>query len=318
MLNRKNLISTLGFAVMAATLSSCFQVTQNLALNPDGSGKVVYNMAMANMGAMLGEALGGAGAGAELPDPEAMAKGGLKGVVEGSQGIDVWEKASAKVDEDGKVHIQVSAYFKDVTKLKMGSSDGPGGSVNGDMTYSKDADGNLVLEMKMGGDEAGGVSGDGGDAGDSVDAEAVKASIAEQRKQWQQAKPMMAGLMADMKMDLNVKMPGEIVETKNFKKSAADTASFGFDGAKMVETMDKMIMDDAMAEKLAGKGIFGGGTPKLDDEMTGMLFGEPGGVRIVSKPGKPLFDYAAHVAKAKAGQSAELKALLGGGSEASE
>lgn len=311
----KNLISTLALAGMAATLTSCFQVTQNLALNPDGSGKVVYNMAMPNMGAMLGDALGGAGAGAELPDPETMAKDALKGVVTGSQGIDVWEKASAKVGEDGKVHVEASAYFKDVTKLKMGSGDGPAGGLNGEMAFSKNADGNLVLEMKMDGQDASGVSGEGGEGGEKPDAEAVKAEIAQQRQQWQQAKPMMAGLMADMKMDVNVKMPGEIIEAKNFKKSAADTASFGFDGAKMVETMDKMIMDDAMAAKLAGKGMLGAGTPKLDEEMTGMLFGEPGGVRIVSKAGKPIFDYAAHTAKAKAGQSAELKALLGDGDE---
>ncbi len=316
-MNAKNLISTLALAGMAATLTSCFQVTQNLALNPDGSGKVVYNMSMPDMGAMLGGALGGAGAGAELPDPEKMAQDTLRGIVNGSQGVDVWEKASAKMGEDGKVHVEASAYFKDITKLKMGNSDGPAGGMSGEMAFSKDAEGNLVLEMKMGEGEAeaGGVSGEGGKEGEPLDPEALKAEIAQQRQQWQQAKPMMAGMMADMKMEVNVKMPGDIIEVKNFKKSAADTASFGFDGGKMVETMDKMIMDDKMAEKMAGMGMLGGGAPKMSEEMTGMLFGEPGGVKVVSKSGKPIFDYAAHVAKAKAGQSADLKALLGEGAE---
>jgi hypothetical protein len=314
----KNLISSLSLAGMAATLTSCFQVTQNLALNPDGSGKIVYNMSMPDMGAMLGGALGGAlgDAGAEAPDPEKTANEALKGVITGSQGIDVWEKASAKVGEDGKVHIEASAYFKDVTKLKIGNSDGPAGGMSGEMTFAKDSDGNLVLEMKMGDeDKAAGGAEDGPKEDEKLAPEKLKAEIAQQRQQWQQAKPMMAGMMADMKMEVNVKMPGEIVEVKNFKKSAADTASFGFNGAKMVETMDKMIMDDKMAEKMAGMGMLGDGAPKMSEEMTGMLFGEPGGIKVVSKEGKPIFDYDAHVAKAKAGQSAQLKALLGGSAE---
>jgi len=294
---------------VAVFLSSCFEITNNVALNPDGSGKFVYKTTMPSMPMNLNFG----GEDVEAPNPADLAKTAAKELVKSSEGVDVWEKLEFKTTDDGKMTIFASGYFKDVTKLKLGDSDN-GPSFTDGMTFTKTDDGNVVLEVKMDMDD----KKKPGDADDEekpkLTDEEVMAKIKESRAQWGAAKGMMTGMLGTMKVDMNIKMPGKIISSTNFKKKGDDVAGLSFTGQSMVDMMDKVIMDDKLAKKVVSEGgdLMGGdGPPPLEgDAMNELIFGEKAPIKVVSEAGEPSFDYAEHVAKAKAGQSAELKALL--------
>lgn len=298
----------IGAALSAAILlSSCFEITNNIALNPDGSGKFVYTTTMPAMPMNLNFG----GADQKAPDTASIAKEAAKKLVTESQGVDVWEKLDFKVTDDGKMTITGAGYFKDITKLKIGGGEGP--SFGGDdITFKKTDDGKLLLEMAM----------DMGDKKPAADDSAEKPKLSDEevtekikqgRAQWAQMKGMMAGTVGSMKMDMNVKMPGKIVSSQNFKQKGDDVGTLSFTGKGMIDMMDKIITDDALAKKVVSEGgeLMGEGAPPIEsDEMNKLLFGEKGGLQIISEVGEPQFDYAEHSAAAKANQSAELKALL--------
>ena len=64
MLRTAKLGAVLGLAILAV---GCFETKQDYSLNPDGSGRVTYELTMQDMSAMIGAAMGGAGGAGEAP-----------------------------------------------------------------------------------------------------------------------------------------------------------------------------------------------------------------------------------------------------------
>src|SRR4051794_6877819 len=96
-------------------LTGCIEMTQTFTLNPDGKGKVVYDVQMSP--ALGGGALniGGPGGGKEKT-PEEMLKEFTKKMV-ASKGVTAWKDVSVKWSNEGKLHFVGTAYFEKLDDL---------------------------------------------------------------------------------------------------------------------------------------------------------------------------------------------------------
>jgi hypothetical protein len=139
----------MGFALVAALplmLGGCFELRQDTTLNPDGSGKVVVETIMPDMSSMMtfGDQP------AAKPDPDVQLKKFAKDFIDGSKGVDAWSDVSFSMAEDGRMKFKGTAYFKDITALKVGSGNGgPGGPASGGgLTWTKSDKGGMILALE--------------------------------------------------------------------------------------------------------------------------------------------------------------------------
>jgi len=287
-------------AVATLTLTGCLKMEHAAQLNSDNSGKALVKMAMINPMAMLGGGQGG-------PPPEDMAKEIAKGIIGGSEGVDVWKDVSYGVRQDGMLEFQGTAYFSDFTQFSAGSGDEMGSQ----QFKSAIENGTWVIEMDLAEPEAK----EGEDApkqGEPVDMAQIEAQLQQQRMQWQAMKGMMGAFFNEIEMKFNLEVGGEIQESNGFEKSAPNAVGFNITGQKIMAGMDKLIMDDELMKKALAEGNVGeDGMPEPTAEMISkMFFGTDGPLRMEIKPGKDLFDYEKEVADAKANMPEETKALI--------
>ena len=321
-------ISLTLLAGMTCALTSCFQATNDNAINADGTGKFTIKTTL-DLSALQGVLPGGADADAGAGPGDDM----LISVLAGTQGVDVWKEAKSVKGSDGKITVTASGYFKDVTKFKAanpmesmgsGSSGGGGASASGpslgDIQSTKDADGNWVIEVPMG--KAGDKKDDApAEPAEKLSKEEIADKVTEMRTQFGAMKPMMQAMMGTMKIGQTIKVGGTIKDYGIFTKVDDNTAKMEISFVKIFDGMEKLMADDAVAEKLAQMGgaqanpleMIGSADPEMKaigEKMAEAIFGGKGEPKLVIKPGDPVFDYAKESAAAKEGQTAELKALL--------
>jgi len=279
------------FCCAALAVGGCFEMTQVLTLNPDGSGKMLMDSYMKAPPMMMG--------GDDKPDAKEIAKGMAQQMVSGTNGVEAWSDLSYEVAKDGRTHIQGTAYFKDYTKLKLKQGGGM------DFTWAKDPKGGMALEMKMADKDA-----DAPAEKPKLTDEEVQDLIKAKRQEYEQMKPMMTMILGTMKMDMTFMLPGKLSEVNVFQKTEKGGVRLVFEGKKMLEVMDKIMADDKLlADTIkAGKDPMKGGPDP--DQITELMFGKKGPIRARGTGKlKPLFDYKADAAKAKKAMPAMLKNL---------
>lgn len=281
-------------ALAAVTLLvGCFETKQDFTLNPDGSGKVRVEMAMPQMPFSLGPTDSQA-------DPDLMAKQFVKGILDGSKGVDAWSEVSYTKTDDGRTRFLGTAYFKDLARLKLQSVKMEG------ISFTKDSSGGMVLLMKE---------------PESTQPAAPPKPIPEaqlaqqiemQRMQYQQMRPMMAATIGTMKMDVSFLLPGTLAEVSGFKKQPSGAVGLAITGTQMLKVMDELMADDAYVRQgaLAGKKGAGMGGPQMDEWTKEKLFGTKGPLQArVTGPFQPRFAYDAEVRAAKAAYGAMIERL---------
>ncbi|MEZ5299849.1 MAG: hypothetical protein R3F11_04155 [Verrucomicrobiales bacterium] len=301
-------------AAALLTLSGCLEMDQGLQLNADGSGKMKVEMKMANPMAALG-GLGDLGGG-EGPNLDEMAREMAVEMLANMQGVEVWSDVSYGVGDDGKMFCRATGYFPDISKLESaeGAEEGMSGPEIA-WKSSKTADGKWVLEMAnpMGAEEgAEKEQGDEKPEPNEMTDEEIADAIKAKRAEFQATKAMMGMFVGGIKIRSSIQVAGSIDSVNNLKKDSDNEASMEITGAKLLEAMEKLVMDD----ELMKKAVLSGADPTdMDavspDKFSELLLGGEGPSRLVITPSeKPLFDYAAEVKKAKASQSDDLKKLL--------
>lgn len=284
-------------AVAAATvLSGCFDTKDDFTLNPDGSGKLIHESSFQTMN------LGGENENTDAALKEAIAK-----VIEQAKGVEAWRDVTYKRLDDGRLHFKGTAYFKNLSLLDL-----PNQTML-EFDWKKSADGGvLTLRTNKGSSEK---ESDGFRMEkkkvdySKLTPEERKKKLGEERASFQQVKPMMNGILGAMKHDVTFHLPGKLAESSNFTKDPSGALRLQFDGAKMVEAMDKLVSDDAWAMKNLGS-VGSPDKPGMDDEMAAVMFGSKAPVRATISGGKPAFDYATEVAAAKT-EFAKIKKQLG-------
>jgi len=278
---------------LAALVGGCIETKQDYTLNADGSGKVVFDVA-------IGESpLSMMGPEGDQPDPEIQARRMVKNLIDGSKGVDAWSDVKYARTDDGRTRISGTAYFKDFSKLKfqMASMEG--------VTFTKDDKGGMVLALEQ--------KDEGKPAAtppNPIPEDQMPARLEAERAKYQQIRIMMEAVMAKMKFDLGFLLPGTLTEVSNFRKEPSGAVRIVFEGAKMLEVMDKLMADDAYVRQAmtAGTGI--GPSPKMDDNLREMLFGAKGPIRAcVVGPFQPRFAYDSEVAAAKTNYPAMIQRL---------
>lgn len=312
---------------LAAFCTGCLQEDERVTLNPDGSGKFSYEVtydpqALERMAQGVGrdpEALRAA-----LPDLEAV----LFAVINGAQGVDVWSDAGINTDSTGRPRIHVAGYFKDVAEFELGNPMDA-------MQTAKDAPdspldlGHMHMEPGTGDTRVLSFSLWESDSTDSIPTRGgpLPELTAEERARLDRARTvfvvnmgMMANLFRDAGSNFEIRLPGTVVDTGFFELVGDDVARMDFDVPKIALAMSEMVQDDRIARVMLAKeaGLPDSGSSLASamadstslDRFLRAVFGRPGLPRIVFRPGKPVFDYAAERNRASAHPPRELAATL--------
>ena len=288
----RKVLAVAAVVAAAALAVGCIETKQDFTLNPDGSGKVLVEMTMPQMPFNLGPPDG-------QGDPDLAAKQFVKQVLDGSKGVDAWSDVQYAKTEDGRTRFIGTAYFKDLSQMKLQS-----GKMEG-ISFTKDDRGGMVLSIKE--QESAKPPTPPKEIPEGQMAQRIQA----ERMQYQQMRPMMATMLGTMKMDVSFRLPGTLAEVSGFKKEPSGAVRLAFDGAQMLKALDELMADDAYVRQsvLAGKKS-GGGSPQMDQQTREKLFGTKGPLRArVTGPFKTLFPYESEVAAAKAAYPAMIKRL---------
>ena len=235
-------------ACLAILAVGCFETKHDYSLNPDGSGRVTYEITMQDMSAMMGAAMGLAGGAASAASARHQAvRAAIPRPVRRRRRL---EDVSFSKAEDGRIKFKGTAYFKSIEKLKLHPAAGSA------ISFAKDDKGGLVLNLE----------------GDKKDKAEIKvpaqmtedemaAKIKDGRAKYAQMKPMMTMIMSTMKMDITFHVPGTVAESTCFKKGEGGSLQILIEGAKLLETMDKVAADDAILREIvtAGESLSDGG-----------------------------------------------------------
>ena len=288
-------------AALAATLTGCLTQEQTFHLNPDGSGKLEVNMSV-DTAMMAG--LGGGGAGQDMGKEVALQ------LLRGTQGVDTWADLSHETGADGKTKVHGLVYFKDINKLQMNAGEQAGGASAGTLSSKREGDSWIVSTGLPGGETPAQPS---APSSAKPSDDQIKAAIQQAKAQWEASKSLVAPMIEGAKVSTTVKAGGTIKDSVGFTKSDDNTAVLSFGGAQVISAIDGMMNDPKiMEEALTGGDAMGvlRDQKRLQKSIMESLTGGKGLPKIELKPGEPAFDYAAEVAKAKAGQTDAFKALL--------
>ncbi len=288
----RKVLTTL-LVVTMFSLTGCIEEKNEYYVNPDGSGKVIHELftvegSEINLNFDDNEST--------KPSVEQQLKDLARDTMQNAKGIEVWADVETEITDEGKLHFKGTAYFKDVTKLSFEQS---GFEQDSGFAISRDDDGLLILEMETDKEEK------TKEAKQLTD-EQVRQEIKKQRLKYEQSKPMMIGILNNLKQTNIVHYKGRVKSSVNFQKSDG-AVTLIVDGKKMLEYFDSLMSNDEKLEQMirAGK--------DMNDEDWNGYFEYTGGTakapRAVIELTDPLFDYKKEVEKAKANNPAMIKSL---------
>lgn len=271
----------------ALLLASCYDTEEEFTINPDGSGKVVHECSFQSVNLSNND-----------DDPEEALQSAITTLIEKSKGVDAWSDVSFKLLDDGRMWFKGTAYFKNIDELEIENQSMLS------FTWKKQDNGKAELALSFKKDND---SKQESKAADLTPAEKAK-KLKTERAKFQQAMPMFSAMLGGLKQTTTFHLPGKVEASSNFKKASSGDLGLTFDGAKMLDALNTLVADDdwlAKNEFDTQKG------PALDNELSGLLFGENAPVMAsITGATKPLFDYAAEVAAAQK-QTAKLQKQLG-------
>ena len=271
-----------GLVICVTAIAGCVDEKKEITLNPDGSGKIVYEVTFKPSGFDLD--------GKESDPAEDMKKEIVK-ILEDSKGIETWKDISFKLTDEKKVYFTGTAYFRDIAEVKIK----PGGfSSSEKMVFSKDQSGKTIIEIKQKVKKA------TKEKKEFTEAQLVE-EVLKVKKKYTKSRPMMWGMDKDLKIETVIHLPGRIVDISNFEKVNDTTARIKLEGTKMLGGMDAMMLDDEYLKEQ----IKAGRNPVQDGPGDALkaneaYYGQYAPVRIVVEGNaKNQFDYKAEVVTAK-------------------
>ena len=226
--------------VLVSTLQGCVEYEQDATLHSNGMGKLVIRLSMKKEIMDMMEKLSSGEDGevsGELTDPKTLAMS--------AEGVAAWLPGEQR-EEDGNVVIESTAYFEDISKVKI--YDMKGGPISDtEMRRNKislefeheESDGTHKLSVThLLADETLELLGLGGPN--------------PKRTPKGQGLEMVKEMMAGMKIGFSIELPGEVTEVRGLV-SEGRTAGFEFDDTLMFEAMENPESEAAQEmKKIAG------------------------------------------------------------------
>jgi len=303
----KKLTLSAGLGLLLLT-GGCFDTQEDFTLNPDGSGKVVHTCTFQALNLNMGN---------EDTDPGKALTNAVREVLQQAKGVEAWRDVTFKTLDDGRIYFRGTAYFKKLSALDIENQ------TMLKFDWKKSAAGGALLTLRTNEEtQAGGVKmtlKKPAKPAKALTPEEQAKNIKLERGQFQQAMPMLAGFLGNMKHAVVFHLPGKVTSSANFTNDAAGNLAITFDGAKLLAVMQKLVNDDAWCQAHGGTGFDDiQEKPALDADMNQFIFGEKAPVSAtVAVAARPLFDYAAEVAAAQAEYAQTKKALRVGSSTSS-
>lgn len=288
----------IGSALLTLLFASCEESDLLYVLNPDGSGRVT------NREKILTSQF-------EITGSAALEEVALSTLAEfllRSKGVDAWEKASYTLTESGDIIVEATALFPDLAKLELATTASTPPLAAG-LRFDPGAEGrpasiqlrspilSLPQQKKP--------------EGPPPDVEAIASELAKTRNNWEQAEQNIRPSFGNKRSKVTFHLPGEISSSNNFKNEAKNQVSIEVTAPKMIDTLEKVIADDQLANEVlkTGAKIMAneGAPPVKPDTFNRLSFGEAKPIRVEYQPGGIIFDYQGAVEAAKANPSQLLE-----------
>ena len=296
------------FAPLAAlgllVLTGCEQTQSVLSINPDGTGKLQYT-ATFPLDIEMPE-MSGSGHRKAKTDDQKVAEA-LKNVTGKSDGVDAWSDVSCTATPDGLILFKGTAYFRDLTKVKIGplSGGGSGGSVR--LEYKKTDKGYRIAVLH---NENPNIKVEPSKDGTPKTQESLQQSIRRARTGWKYTRPLLSVMIGNDVHSYTIVAPKPAKSVQGFTQTT-NGYSFTFDGGKLLKAMDDLFAKSdmeltALADQVELK----------DSEALMAYFSKQFGFDPLHGPAveiesaTPLFDYAKEVAAAQTAFAA-LRAQTG-------
>lgn len=283
-------------AALAALVPGCVETKEEFTLNPDGSGKVVCEAILPAQGPIL----------ADQPndDLDFRLKKTVHTILTESSGVEAWKDVSYRWRDDGRIAFKGTAYFKDMSQLKL-TLLALYGLQTPSIGLSKTADGFLVLELKRETAKKETTQ----TAAPELTEDQLRTKVRLERVNFQAWRPTLVALTTGLKMTRVFHLPGADAGSTNLTREADGALRMTCDGKRLIDASDALIADDARFREFVRSGdSLSAPTYNSDLALNELIFGSKAPVRAVRQgPLKPLFDYAAEVADAKKGYPAILQ-----------
>ena len=280
-------------AALAAAVG-CIETEHDYTLNPNGSGKVVYQVI--TVPSQIGGTVRG-------ESPDLAAKRSVLELLNRSRNVAAWKDVQFALRKDGRVWFRGTAYYDDLAGLKLHLMKAS------NFTWQRDAAGGMVLRMVEPGRR------------DAVlrppadlSPEEVAGRVKAERARWTETKQLMGHVIAAFRIGLRFRLPGRLAEVSNFSREADGSLGLRFDGEPMFRAMDDLVADDAFMAEAVRSGVdvlqAQPGTNRVINER---VFGLKETPRARVEPGpkglEPLFDYDAEVRQARREYPAMVRRL---------
>jgi len=276
----------------AALVAGCFEGKAEFNFNPDGTGKVVGEILFPSRAPWLQKRYSSRPADPNAPaepapSPEDEMNECVTTMLKRSVGIDAWKDVSFQRATDGRVLLKGTAYFKDLTKVRIYPDDRTRISFGPDGTTAL----LLILNRAKPVTEAAKPS-------RPMTGEDVGKRLKEFREKYQQTKGAVTTELPGMKLDMVFHVPGTLDEMRGLEQQGM-TLSYSLDGTRVAQAMDAQMNDSTVLRQwaLAGK------MPNVKELMNERLFGLKGEIWARWKgPFRPRFEYQAEMDAAKKAQ----------------
>lgn len=280
----KMMIRFMMLAIVVLTFPGCFETKREVTLNPDGSGKVVYQIKQPLNPAMQFSM----GDDKEKSSSETLAKKEVESILKNSGGVETWKDVSYHIDGDSKLVFKGTAYFKSFNDLDVGGDLKSGKNV----TLEKDADGMLLTWQK---DEA-----EASNGAENIPEEEMDKKVEAFQLEIKQFIGMMELMLKGFKDELTFHLPGKIARFNNVEKIADNSVSVNIDGDQMLAVLKELSEDTEAMRKAVEEGRNLKEDGVSNDYFNKKIFGNEGYSEVqVSGDMEALFDYEKEVAAAK-------------------
>lgn len=289
-------------AVLAAALvAGCFEGKADVHLNPDGTGKIVGQMAFRPVEPWASRASADEAATA-VNDPEAQAKEIVSKILKSSRGVKAWKDVSFRRTEDGRIEFKGTAYFTKLSDVKIWPD-----KAKRRASFGPEGDEVRLLVLNR--------PGVGGDDEDSPrratrkwDADKLAAAIKGLRREYAESRAKASAEVMGLALDLKFHVPG-LADTVRGLTQDGRALAFSTSASELLRYLDGQVADNAVLREmvLARESLR---ERDVQDALSRRVFAQKGEVwaRLSGRFLKA-FDYDAEFQAAKDGQRAMMEKL---------
>jgi len=278
----------------AALAAGCFEGKADITLNPDGTGRIVGEITFQATGPWAVRSTSKSDL--QPDDPETQMKEIVRTILKSSRGIEAWKDVSFKRLPDDRIQFKGTAYFEDISKVKIHPDD-----ARSRAAFGPEGDKVLMLILHRPEDT-------GRTSRRRYSAESLAARMKSMRRSFREARGPIGLHLANMTLHLRFHVPGVPNEVKGLEQSGR-ALTFSTTGPQLIRHMDSLVANHAELRRMAMAGQSLSGR-SLGKAISRKVFSQKGEVWAkMTGHFRPRFDYGTEVEAAEDGEKEMLVKL---------